>query len=94
MINKQNLSILFKCNDIEYNKQYKFYRVNKKRTKIMIHKSETYDKVFTFLGNRLLKRKHCGLLKIDANYCNIYFHEDYITYILRQKIINTLLNDE
>ena len=93
MINKQTLSILFKSNNIEYNKQYKFYIINKKRTKIMIHKSETYNKVFTFLDNRLSKRKHCGLLKIEHNYCNIYFHEDYIKFILRQKIINNIVND-
>ena len=36
--------------------------------------------------------KNCFVSK-HVSLTKIYFHEDYIHYILRQKLLNTLLND-
>ena len=92
MMNKQ-LSILFKSNNIEYIEQYGYTEINKNKIKIIIYNSETYEEIIPLLQKHSFQRKNCWITNIKNIRKHIYFNEDFIKSILRQNIINNILND-
>ena len=96
MINKEQLLLLFKTNNIVYNEIHGYIVIEKKMLSIYIHYNNSYTKILSELKKYCLFRKNCWINNTGIFYSphrHIYFHEDYIHYILRQKTINKILND-
>ena len=91
MINK--LKKLFNTNQIEYDHNYNYYYINKKII-ILIYTSKSYLSNLDLLKTYCHPRKNCWIIiKSNKEKTHIYFHIDYIKYILRQRSINYFLND-
>ena len=93
MINTEILKKIFKSNNIEY--ELNFILIHKKKYIIHILYSNFYSENLKTLKQCCEQRKNCWIIKkdeYDKNY-NILFNEDYIQSIIRQKLLNTLLND-
>ena len=95
MIDKQLLKKIFKYNNIHYynNKMYGYIEINVTNKKIVIFNNQSYFLIISTLEMKCSKRKNCWVEKFYVETPHIYFHEDYIRSIIRQKILNTLLND-
>ena len=106
MIDSTILSKMFKTNNIEYFNhkmydytvdsyiEYGFIEINVKNKKIVIFNNQSYFLGIVTLNTNCLQRKNCWILNSSKKTkpC-LYFKEDYIRSIIRQKTINTLLND-
>ena len=93
MIDKQLLKKIFKYNIIS-NSNLECIELQKNNYVIIILDNFSYEKHRKFLIKYFSKRKNCWFLR--SNFLNktyIYFKEDFIKSIIRQKTINTLLND-
>ena len=97
MINKQILSKIFKTNEIyytEYENNLVYTEIKNNNCVILILDSFNYEDQLENLNKYFFKRKNCWIMRdTDLTKTHIYFHEDFIKNIIRQKIINTLLND-
>ena len=89
----EKYSKLFKSKFID--KSYFLNEITKNKICIIIYTNDGYNKDLQFLQFNCLKRKNCWVLKPNDLYNKIYifFHENYIQSIIRQKLLNTLLND-
>ena len=97
MIDYNILSKMFKSNNIHYYNNgeiYGFIEINVKNKKIVIMKNQSYFLSMNTLKTNCLKRKNCWILNSSRKTkpC-LYFQEDYIHYIIRQKFLNKILND-
>jgi hypothetical protein len=94
MINIQQLQKIFKPIKYYLTKEVNYIQVhNNTHKKIII--CIINDKDYNFLINQrhnICVRKNCLVVK-NRFHNEIYIHEDYIKYIIRQKIINYFLND-
>jgi hypothetical protein len=90
MINK--LKKIFNTDQIEYDDNYDYYLINKKII-ILIYTSESYLNNLDILKTYCHQRKNCWILKPNTGKTHIYFHIEYIKFIIRDKSINYLLND-
>ena len=101
MINKEILSKIFKSNDINFSinlDKYGNAEIKKKLLNIVIFNNSKYTENITLLNllkKNCLQRKNCWVLKPNEFYDKtlLFFHENYIQSIIRQKLLNTLLND-
>jgi len=83
---------LFNTDQIEYDDNYDYYYIDKKIT-IIIYTSESYLSNLDLLKTYCHPRKNCWIIKSNTEKTHIYFHIDYIKYIIRNKSINNFLND-
>ena len=95
MIDATILSKMFKTDvkNVHYVEQYGYFEIKKVKIKIIIYNMKTYDYVFDLLKKHSDERKNCRVTKLSNEINHIYFNEDYIRFIIRQKILNTLIND-
>ena len=94
MNNKQLLKKIFKSNNIKSYADNKFICLNKNKVTIVIYTNTYYLQEEDSIKKTCIKRKNCWIEKSSFNLKKyIIFHEDYIKFILRQKTLNTLLND-
>jgi len=94
MINIQQIEKIFKPIKFYLTKEVNYIQVhNSTHKKIII--CIVNDKDYNFLINQrynICVRKNCLVVK-NSFRKQIYIHEDYIKYIIRQHLLNSLLND-
>jgi hypothetical protein len=94
MINTQQLQKIFNplkyfiTNEIEYYTQV--HKNTHKKLMIYIINDKNYNFLINHYNNCI--RKNCLIIK-RRFHNEIYIQEDYIKYILRQRLLNYLLND-
>ena len=88
---------MFKTNNILYynnGEMYGYIDIKKKKSKIVIMKNQSYFLSMTTLKINCSQRKNCWILNSSIKTKPfLYFQEDYIHYIIRQKFLNKILND-
>ena len=97
MIKKETLSNIFKTEIIDYygnEEDINFIFIEKKKFMIYILSDKNFLKTKNYL-NTCIERKNCWIEKSNDPFSKTYiiFHQDYIHSIIRQKLLNTLLND-
>lgn len=97
MFNKQILSKIFKTNEIyyvKYENNIAYIEIKNNNCVIIILDNFNYEDQLENLNMYLLQRKNCWIMKDSKlTKTHLYFHEDFIKSIIRQKIINTIVND-
>ena len=89
MINEKILLKIWKNNQsILYTNTY--IEIELKNKKIFIINDKDFQMLLNAFGKERV-RKNC--LVFRKYYTQIYIHEDYIKSIIRQKLLNNLLND-
>ena len=99
MINKQHLIAIFNTNDINYIQNCFFLKKN--NIDIVIYEKNSYTHKYLystidkFYSHQ--KRKNCFILKSillkNKSKTRLYIYENHIKSIIRQKVINNILND-
>ena len=90
MINK-NLSQIWNSNIYSINESEHYIKVTSKNNKNIVIMD---DYALDFIKNKTLKRKNCFVNnRKDKHMVYIYLTENYILSILRNRFINSLLND-
>ena len=95
MINKQTLSKIFKSPNIVFigtDSQYGYFYLEKNKKLIFIYTNKYYTHQKYTLKEYCKERKNCWV-KRENDRTIMYFSENYILSNIRQKTINTLLND-
>ena len=94
MIDTTLLEKMFKSNFVKLISKYEIIDIRKNTKNITIYSNYSYLKNLSSLEEFCNKRKNCWVIKKSYKLKpHIYFHEDYIRSIIRQKTINILLND-
>jgi hypothetical protein len=91
MINTQLLYKIWNPNLYQVENCIDFYAIsfNNKLLDIYIYNDETFQQEHLF---NLNIRKNC-FIERTLYYNKIYIHENYIQFIIRQRLLNSLLND-